>query len=256
MAADIVALRSAPLAALAKAGDVDKRLAEAFPATVRSALKPKFPGQLGGTRIGYDIAGRVSRADIAAALAQVEETLRPPDLSTIKIELARLRASTKAQAAPDVEQAMTMQVIAEQAQRFPADVVVAAFRSWAENHTFFPSLAEIRAEMRWRAEYRDQVRAALLDAKPLEEEESAAADDASAEEMREMFARAKAAASPANRRKPPREEKVLPPIAPGEAARLMAALGNNALYLHCQWARSTTEPAAAEPARRGWDLDA
>jgi hypothetical protein len=103
---------------------------------------------------GYTITDAVPYRDLQTDTVTVENALAPADAKFVRMELARLRASTKAREQPGDDLAMILQVFAEECQNYPPDVVRHALRSWAKREVFFPALAEIRDELQRHAKRR------------------------------------------------------------------------------------------------------
>ena len=97
--------------------------------------------------VGYEFNHAVPHDALEDARRQVNAACAPASETMLGRELARLRVSTKSRDLDETELALTLQVLAEEAAEWPADVAVAAMRRWAKRETFFPSLAELRAEM-------------------------------------------------------------------------------------------------------------
>jgi len=96
---------------------------------------------------GYALAAQVMAPDREVAIARVEAALTPAQPTMVRMELARLRASTKARVQPGDDLTMILQVLAEECQDYPPDVVRYALRQWAKREVFFPALAELRDEL-------------------------------------------------------------------------------------------------------------
>lgn len=79
--------------------------------------------------------------------------LPAPHAETVK-ELARLRALTVARATDMPEMTMVLSAFAEELAEWPADAVLTALRQWPRANKFWPTLAEIIAEIRKLAETR------------------------------------------------------------------------------------------------------
>ena len=97
--------------------------------------------------LGYSLAAAVMHRDLTTARNSVEVACTPAKASFVRMELARLRASTKSRVQPGDDLAMILQVLAEECQDYPSDVVQHALRGWAKREMWFPSLAELRAEL-------------------------------------------------------------------------------------------------------------
>lgn len=111
--------------------------------------------------VGYQLFGRADMAELEAGCELVERYLMPAPVATIKTELARLRASTKARLEADGDLSMTFQVLAEECAEYPADVMAWVLRSWAKREVFFPSLAELRDRLQQATKARRSLLGAL-----------------------------------------------------------------------------------------------
>jgi len=135
----------------------DEAIVALLPPSVRSALRatesirefidPVYGFDIERKDTGYMLAAAVMPHDRQAAIGIVAAYMAPCGGRLVREELARLRASTKSRQQSDDDLAMTFQVLAEECQEYPPDVVRWALRSWARRETFFPSLAEIRDEL-------------------------------------------------------------------------------------------------------------
>jgi hypothetical protein len=96
---------------------------------------------------GYALANSIPARDRHAALDGIGAALVQATPGFVRQELARLRASTKARPEAADEVAMRFQVLAEECQDYPPDIVRHALRGWAKREVFFPALAEIRDEL-------------------------------------------------------------------------------------------------------------
>lgn len=146
----------------------DLELLSCLPPSVASALKESvreiIDEQYGWDYeiTGYSLLDDPPPADLHSAQAILADACLPASDDVLRRELTRLRVSTKARDMDADEIALTLQVIAEEAVEFPADVAVAALRRWAKREIFFPSLAEIRDEMQRLGKRRLALEAALM----------------------------------------------------------------------------------------------
>jgi len=130
----------------------DTWIAASLPPSIASTLRPVTEETVdpvygwSGELVRYEVPA-TSSPDWWQAREIVGAALVPADVQTIRVELARLRVSTKARDIPDGDLAMTLQVLAEECAEWPPDIVRAALRRWARREVWFPSLAELRDEL-------------------------------------------------------------------------------------------------------------
>ncbi len=99
--------------------------------------------------VGFDLAGIEDEADagVRATAAREAEALRqlcrPLAFPALAKELARLRVSVAKRPEGDVDYKAAVAVYAEELGKYPADLVVAALRTWARAERFWPTLAEL-----------------------------------------------------------------------------------------------------------------
>lgn len=94
--------------------------------------------------VGYEIAVPLDDAAQEAVAALLVPHLAPAPASLIDRELARLRASCIAARIEDDDLAMRFDVLMDECEGWPADVVRSALRGWAAREKYFPTLAEVR----------------------------------------------------------------------------------------------------------------
>lgn len=109
---------------------------------------------------GYEI-GTVSAEDLQAGQALVRAAIQRCDRQTVASELTRMRALTKARQLTDDDAAVTVAAYAEELSQYPADIVRAACRSWTRREPWWPSWAELKAELDRLARRRKALFAAL-----------------------------------------------------------------------------------------------
>lgn len=168
-------IAAATLPSIASAMDMadperlDRAIAASLPPSIKSILAPIFQDRIDPV-YGFDteIVGYARRPaqgcperELQAARQLVGRYLAPAAESRIKMELARLRVSTKARAESDGDLAMMFQVFAEECAEYPADVVVWALRGWARTEIFYPSLAELRERLQRGARRRRSLMAVI-----------------------------------------------------------------------------------------------
>jgi len=135
-------------------------VASGLQATTREFVDPVYG--FDSEFVGYSLAAvAMNRSEVDDARSIVEAALAPADPSFVRIELARLRASTKARTESTADLAMILQVLAEECATYPADVVQHALRQWARREVWFPSLAELRDELQRRSKRRRALRECL-----------------------------------------------------------------------------------------------
>lgn len=130
----------------------DRSIVASLPPSIRSDLRPVTEETVDPT-YGWDAS--LVRYEVPASSSPawwqareiVAAAIMPADVQTIRLELARLRVSTKARDMPTGDLAMTLQVLAEECAEWPPDIVRAACRRWARREVWFPSLAELRDEL-------------------------------------------------------------------------------------------------------------
>lgn len=138
----------------------DIAIVASLPPSVRSALQETVREYLDPAYgydfevVAYTIGAELMPRDQMLAVRIVEGACAPANPKVIASEVARLRASTKARSEANDDLAMTFQVLVEECEEYPADVVVWALRSWARREIFFPSLAELRDELQRKSRRR------------------------------------------------------------------------------------------------------
>lgn len=92
----------------------------------------------------YALCAEPPPPDMAAALAVVEESLRPAPRMRVLAELTRLRSLTVSRGGSDADLKLALTAYAEECSAYPLDAVVAACRQWANAERWWPSWAELR----------------------------------------------------------------------------------------------------------------
>jgi len=153
-------------ATVRQTGDLHRNPARLLPPCVRSSIAATWDDERG--KYGWD--GRVERYELTrpvpendrqAALAQVEETLRPIDERAVIVELGRLRSLTVSR---DVGQDLTLvfAAYADELRRYPPDAVREVLRDWPRHNRFWPAVAELIERIKPLVEPRQSLREALM----------------------------------------------------------------------------------------------
>ena len=101
---------------------------------------------------------------IAVAIAVLEHASRPGGTDLATRAVTRLRAKTAARAGGLADQHVTGQAYAEELAKYPADIIEAACRRWADNSRWWPAWAELKQECDRMAAKRRAEHRALKDA--------------------------------------------------------------------------------------------
>jgi hypothetical protein len=96
---------------------------------------------------GYRLVREVDDRERAAMCALILPFVATANGQVVRGELARLRSSVVTRNQDEDEVTMRLQVLGEECEEWPADVVRAALRGWARREKFFPCLAELREEL-------------------------------------------------------------------------------------------------------------
>ena len=110
---------------------------------------------------GFTVSETASLDAVTAALVMVEPFLVPVTSEVTRQEIARLKASCVMRDFSEDDLTMTYTVIGEECAAWPPDVVREALRGWAKREKFFPSLAEVRAELQRHGRARQSLKNAL-----------------------------------------------------------------------------------------------
>ena len=112
---------------------------------------------------GYTIAigDDVGSADLHRVIADIEATMRPLPAKDIKLALAKLRVSTASRSASGEDLAFIVATFAEWLAEYPADAVLSGIENWRKTQKFWPTEAELRADIEERTYRRVALIAAL-----------------------------------------------------------------------------------------------
>ena len=150
------------VAELLKAMDpaaTDEAILSRLPPSVACVFRPVTHE---GRRIGWQVRmGPMTADDLAVARAIAYPAFERASAQLLKIELARLRMSTKAAHDLEGDLVLRLQVIGEECSHWPPDIVRRALRQYARRETFFPSLAEIADELQRVGRHRRMIAEAL-----------------------------------------------------------------------------------------------
>lgn len=117
-----------------------------------------------------ELAGVVGLPSDRASLLAMDDALLPlcrpagataQDEATVLAEVTRTMAVTAGRTRDGQDNDVAVDVFVDELCRFPVDCVVRALGSWRRNDKWRPALAEILADVRWRAAPRLKARAAV-----------------------------------------------------------------------------------------------
>lgn len=125
----------------------------------------RFPEDGGYYTVAVAARGQKTRedADVAGALAVVEEAMTPALPNDLACELAQLRVLTKARDGSPEDMELMAQAYLDQLRRYPADVALSVIRDWprTRNGKWWPSWHELERWCSARASARHAMRARL-----------------------------------------------------------------------------------------------
>lgn len=98
------------------------------------------------------------------ALEVLMPAMEPATADMVKRELVRLRMSCVPHNEAEDEAATRLQILGEECRNWPPDILRGALRGWARREKFFPTLAELRAELQRHSRCRRTLVAALQEA--------------------------------------------------------------------------------------------
>jgi hypothetical protein len=111
--------------------------------------------------IGWELSGAVVPAELMEGMRLVGSAMQSAPAEVIADELVRLRLMTKSGVIPAGYAEAMLTILTEEIAGYPEDIIVDACRRWARRETFWPSLAELRAELDRVANRRRLLRDAL-----------------------------------------------------------------------------------------------
>ena len=160
----------------ATVADTEAAVRASLPLSVRSSLRFQTAsliatdGQYDGDFVaGVEIVGSPSRADLAEALAVLDDACRPAPNDRIVNALAELALVSKAKTEDGQDTAMRIAALARLLHDWPADVALAAIRRHRDGGRFFPAWSDLLASCRIlagkRMATREAVRRRLAEAK-------------------------------------------------------------------------------------------
>lgn len=158
--------------------ETDRTCRASLPASVTRCIDDKWKndrgadGQFESTFIGTEILPGVPKADLERSFTIVAASCAPADPQTVAAALHRLKLLTKSRELPGKDAELQAAAFFDQVSTYPADVVVDACEVWAAREVFFPSWAELKAELDRRMQRRLALKRALE--KRIDEDERSA----------------------------------------------------------------------------------